>query len=120
MSNTQGSFNARFELDPDDPHPEQRRANGDQLTSIGRQPGEQVRIEFRAANPNAILGAIFTISPSFLSDVKRVILGKRIVNLNNCQLSGSVCEGEVKAQIMIEGLDENEGRQRTWANLLKS
>lgn len=119
MSNTQGSFNAQFEVDPDDPHPEQCRANGDQLTNIGRQPGEQVRIEFRAANPNAILGAIFTVSPSFLSDVKRVILGKRIVNLNNCQLSGSVCEGEVKAQIMIEGLDENEGQAKDMGELIE-
>lgn len=118
MSNTQG-FNAQFEVDPDDPQPEQCRANGDQLTNIGRQPGEQVRIEFRAANPNAILGAIFTVSPSFLSDVKRVILGKRIVNLNNCQLSGSVCEGEVKAQIMIEGLDENEGQAKDMGELIE-
>jgi hypothetical protein len=118
MSNTQG-FNAQFEVDPDDPHPEQCRANGDQLTNIGRQPGEQVRIEFRAANPNAILGAIFTVSPSFLSDVKHVILGKRIVNLNNCQLSGSVCEGEVKAQIMIKGLDENEGQAKDMGELIE-
>lgn len=62
MSNTQGSFSAHFEVDPVDDHRERLRANGDKLTSIGRdKPGEQVRIEFHAAIPDATLGAIFSV-----------------------------------------------------------
>ena len=75
MSDTKGSFNARFEVEPDDNHVhrEECNANENQLNSIHRQPGEQVRIEFRTEN--ATLGAIFTVSqPPFLPDVERVIL----------------------------------------------
>ena len=58
MSDTQGSFNARFEVEPNENqvHREECNANENQLNSIHRQPGEQVRIEFPTAN--AILGAI--------------------------------------------------------------
>jgi len=119
MSNPQGSFSAYFEVALVDDHREQLRANGDKLTSIDRHPGEQVRIEFPRANTNTILGAIFTISPQFLSELDRVVLGKRIVNLDNCQLSGSVCNGEVKAQIMIDGLEQNEGQAKKMAELIE-
>jgi len=111
MSNTQGSFDARYEVDPVPHDREQLRANRDKLTSIGRdKPGEQVRIEFHATDPDATLGAIFTVSTPFLSDpdLKRVIIGNRIANLNNCQLSENACEGKVKAQIMLEGLGEDD------------
>jgi hypothetical protein len=43
MSNTQGSFDAQFEVDLHDPHTEQCWANRDQITNIHRAPGEQVR-----------------------------------------------------------------------------
>ncbi|HEY7228145.1 MAG TPA: poly-gamma-glutamate hydrolase family protein [Nitrososphaeraceae archaeon] len=119
MSNTQGFFNAKFEVDSADPHKEQCWANGGQITDIGRNPGEQVRIEFPRANTNTILGAIFTVSPQFLSDLDRVVLGKRIVKLDNCQLSGSVCNGQVKAQIMIEGLEQNEEQAKNMAELIE-
>jgi len=111
MSNTQGSFSAHFEVDPVPHDREQLRANRDKLTSIGRNTaGEQVRIEFQAAVPDATLGAIFTVSSPFLSDPdpERVIIGNRIVNLNNCQLSENACKGTVKAQIMLEGLGEDD------------
>jgi len=111
MSNTQGSFKAKFEVGGNHLHSEECNANKTQLDSIDRHSGEQVRIEFHAADPNANLGAIFTVSePPFLDDhdLERVIIGKRIVNLNNCQLSENACKGEVKAQIMLEGLGEND------------
>jgi hypothetical protein len=122
MSNTQGSFSAYFEVDPDPDHREQLRANGDKLTSTGRdKPGEQVRIEFHAAVPNATLGAIFTVSSPFLydPDPERVIIRNRIVNLNNCQLSENACKGEVKAQIMIDGLEQNEGQAKKMGELIE-
>jgi len=63
MSNTQGLFDARFEVDPVPGHREQLRANSDKLTSIGKdKPGEQVRIEFDAIDPDATLGAIFSVN----------------------------------------------------------
>jgi hypothetical protein len=77
-----------------------------QIENIGRHPHEQVRIEFSTAN--GILGAIYTVSSFFLNHAGEVILGKKIGNLNNCQPSANACEGEVKAQIMIEGLDKDE------------
>lgn len=120
MSDTQGSFNARFEVEPveNHVHREECNANENQLNSIHRQPGEQVRIEF--PTENATLGAIFTVSqPPFLSDVERVILGKRIVNLNNCQLSGNACKGKVRSQIMIEGLDEHEEQAKDMGELIE-
>jgi phage replication-related protein YjqB (UPF0714/DUF867 family) len=110
MSNTQGSFEAQFKVDGNHVHSEGCNANKNQLDSIDRHPGEQVRIEFHTA-PDTILGAIFTVSdPPFLSDVGRVILGNRIVNLDICQLSDNACQGEVKAQIMIDGLDEGQAK----------
>jgi len=115
MSNTQESFDARFEVDPVPHDREQLRANRDKLTSIGRdKPGEQVRIEFHATDPDATLGAIFTVSTPFLSDpdLKRVIIGNRIANLNNCQLLENACKGEVKAQIMLEGLSEEDAKSK--------
>lgn len=116
MSNTQGSFDARFEVDPVPHDRELLRANRDKLTSIARdKPGEQVRIEFDAIDPDVTLGAIFTVSTPFLSDpddLKRVIIGKRIANLNNCQLSENACEGKVKAEVLIEGLNEEDARKK--------
>jgi phage replication-related protein YjqB (UPF0714/DUF867 family) len=122
MGNTQGSFNARFEveLDENHVHREECNANENQLNSIVRYSGEQVRIEFHTENENAILGAIFTVSePPFLSDVDRVILGNRIKNLDNCKLSGDACKGEVKAQIMLEGLDEHEDQAKDIGELIE-
>jgi len=116
MSNPQGSFDARFEVDPVPGHREQLRANSDKLTSIGKdKPGEQVRIEFDAIDPDATLGAIFTVSTPFLTDpddLRRVIIGKRIGNLNNCEPSEKACEGKVKAEVLIEGLKEQEATKK--------
>jgi phage replication-related protein YjqB (UPF0714/DUF867 family) len=108
MSNNQGSFHAQFEVEPDEHrvHPEHCKANETQIKNIGRHSREQVRIEFPTAN--GILGAIYTVSSFFLNHAGGVILGNRIGDLNNCQPSGNACKGEVKAQIMIEGLDYDE------------
>lgn len=121
MSNSQGSFDARFEVDSTDPHKEQCWANSQQLSSINRHPGEQVRIEFPRANTNTKLGAIFTVSPQFLSDPdpKPVILGKRIENLNNCQLSENACNGQVKAQIMLDGLGEDDEPAKSMSEFIE-
>jgi hypothetical protein len=119
MTDTQGSFIARFEVELDDNivRREECKVNESQLNSIHKLPGEQIRIEFPTAN--ATLGAIFTVSqPPFLSDLERVILGKRILNLNNCRLSDNACKGEVKAQIMIEGLDEDEEQAKDMGELI--
>ena len=121
MSTTQGAFDAKFEVDPANPHKEQCWANSQQLSNINRHPGEQVRIEFPRANTNTKLGAIFTVSPQFLSDPdpKRVILGKRIENLNNCQLSENACKGEVKAHIMLEGLGEDDEPAKSMSEFIE-
>jgi hypothetical protein len=67
MSNNQGSFYARFEVEPDEHHvhPEHCKANETQIKNIGRHSHEQVRIEFHTAN--GILGAIYTVSSFFLN-----------------------------------------------------
>jgi len=121
MSTTQGAFDAKFEVDPANPHKEQCWANSQQLSSINRHPGEQVRIEFPRANTNTKLGAIFTVSPQFLSDPdpKRVILGKRIENLNNCQLSENACNGQVKAQIMLDALGEDDEPAKSMSEFIE-
>ena len=122
MSNTQGSFDARYEVDPVPHDREQLRANRDKLTSIGRdKPGEQVRIEFDAIDPDVTLGAIFTVSTPFLSDpdLERVKIGKRIENLNNCQLSENACNGQVKAQIMLDGLGEDDEPAKSMSEFIE-
>jgi hypothetical protein len=109
MSNNQGpSFDAQFKLDiPPSSSAlatEHCRANRVQIENIGRRRHEQVRIEFLTAN--GILSAIYTVA-TFHSDVELVSLGDKIKNqFANCQLSKGKCEGKVKAQIMIEGLED--------------
>lgn len=113
MSNGEGSFNARFEVEPDEDrvHPEHCKANEHQILLIGRNPEEQVRIAFPTANGD--ISAIYTVSRFSLSDQGRIVLGNRIKNLDNCKQSGGVCCGQVKAQIMVDGLDDpNEAETR--------
>jgi len=112
LSDNQGSFHAQFQVEPDEHRvlPEHCKANEAQINNIGRDSGEQVRIEFPIAH--GVLGAIYTASSFFLNHAGDVILGNRIGNLNNCQPSGNACKGEVKAQIMIEGLDKDEEAEK--------
>ncbi len=112
MSNTQGSFNPQFEVNPDQHQlqPEHCRANEMQIKNMGRDSRQQVRIEYPTTN--GILGAIYTVSTAFLSQTDRVILGNRILNLNNCQLSKGACMGEVKAQIMLDGIKEEQAKDK--------
>jgi len=112
LSDNQGSFYAQFQVEPDEHRvlPEHCKANEAQINNIGRNSGEQVRIEFPIAH--GVLGAIYTASSFFLNHAGDVILGNRIGNLNNCQPSGNACKGEVKAQIMIEGLDKDEEAEK--------
>jgi phage replication-related protein YjqB (UPF0714/DUF867 family) len=120
MSDTQGSFDASFEVvhNGNQVRREECNANENQLNSIHRQPGEQIRIEFPIEN--ATLGAIFTVAkPPFLSDEGRVIVGDRIGNLDNCQLLENACKGKVKARIMLEGLDEDEEQARDMGELIE-
>lgn len=106
LSNTEDSFIARLELEPDENrvHPEHCKAHKDKIPLIGRNPGEQIRIEIPTANGTN--GAIYTLSRFFLNDEGRLILGNRIKDLHNCQPSANACDAVVKGKIMLEGLDD--------------
>lgn len=106
MSNTEDSYDAKFEVEPNSHrvHPEHCKVNASQLQRIGREPEQQVRIEFPTVGGD--LPAIYTVSSHFLNDEGRLILGNRIINLDNCQQSGGACYGRVKGKIMVEGLDD--------------
>ena len=116
MNNNQGSYNAQFKLDiPPSPSglaKEHCRANRDQMEKICRHRGEQVRIEFPTANGTT--SAIYTITTFHNDDSDLVFLGGKIKDqLQNCQLSNTdACEGEVKAQVTITGIDDNEAEER--------
>jgi phage replication-related protein YjqB (UPF0714/DUF867 family) len=112
MSNVEENyFETQFELDPRQPNDrlfkEHCMANRDKILSIGRNRNQQVRIEFRREN-DVTTSAIYTVSV-FHSDQDRVILGHKIPNLN-CKLDGNKCKGVVKAQIMIEGIEEQDAK----------
>lgn len=106
LSNTEDSFIARLEVEPDENrvHPEHCKANKDQILLIGRKPEEQVRIEIPTVNGN--IGAIYTLSRFFLNDEGRLILGNRIKDLHNCKPSANSCDAVVKGKIMLKGLDD--------------
>jgi phage replication-related protein YjqB (UPF0714/DUF867 family) len=109
MSNNERSFEAEFKLDPDDRlHPEHCKAKLKQIQNIGRHRHEQVRIEFPTTN-GGTTSAIYTVSV-FHPDEGSVILGHKIPNLN-CNLNENKCKGVVKAQIMIEGLDDRKAEE---------
>lgn len=106
MSNTEDSFIARLELEPDENrvHPEHCKVHKDQIPLIGRKPEEQVRIEIPIAN--GTVATIYTLSRFFVNEKNRMILGNRIKDLHNCQPSPSDCYGVIKGKIMLEGLDD--------------
>jgi phage replication-related protein YjqB (UPF0714/DUF867 family) len=112
MTNNQESFCAQFEVELDEHrvHPEHCKVNEEQIRRIGRDGKQQVRIELPTAN--GILSAIYTVSLFFLNGEGRVVLGNRIGDLKNCQLSDNACKGEVKAQIMIEGINDDEEAEK--------
>jgi phage replication-related protein YjqB (UPF0714/DUF867 family) len=117
MSNNEGPFfNAQFKLDPLPPNEggladEHCKAKLTQIQDIGRHRHEQVRIEFRTTN-DGTTSAIYTVSV-FHPDAGSVILGPKIkALLPNCKLtSNNTCEGKVKAQIMIEGLNDTKAEE---------
>lgn len=108
MSNNQAYYKARFEIDTSSTSglkKEHCRANRDQIENIlHRRRHEQVRIEFPRIN-EITTSAIYTVT-AFHDELELVSLGDKIPDLN-CKLDGSECKGVVKAQIMIEGLDEH-------------
>ena len=115
MSNNQGSYTAKFELDTrPPPHhltKEHCRANRHQIEKIGRDRDEQVRIEFPTTN--GTISAIYTVTTFHNDDADLVSLGDKIqTQLQNCQLSNNACKGEVKAQIMIDGLDDDKEAEK--------
>lgn len=116
MNNNQGSYKAQFELDiPPSPSglgKEHCRANRKQIEKICRHRDEQVRIEFPTANGTT--SAIYTVTTFHNDDADIVFLGGKIQNqLQNCQLSNTeACEGELKAQVTIKGLDDKEAKER--------
>ncbi len=87
-------------------------AKRSQVQDIGRDRDEQVRIEFSTTN-GGTTGAIYTVSV-FHPHADLVILGDKIQKLlHNCQFSNTnTCEGEVKAQIMIDGLDDDKEAEK--------
>jgi hypothetical protein len=68
-------------------HPEHCKVNEEQIKWIGRDGKQQVRVEFPTAN--GILSAIYTVSLFLLNGEGRVVLGNRIGDLKNCQLSNN-------------------------------
>jgi len=105
MSNSEGPFfGAKFTIDPDLAK-EHCKAKLKQIQDIGRHRHEQVRIEFPRKG-GGFINAIYTVSV-FHPDEDNVILGPKIGELfQDCDLTSGICEGKVKAQIMIEGLDD--------------
>ena len=117
MNYNQGSYKAQFELDiPPSPSglaKEHCRANREQIEKIQRHRDEQVRIEFPTANGTT--SAIYTVTTFHNDDTDLVFLGGKIQNQlrNCCQLSNiDTCEGEVNAQVTIEGLDDDKEAEK--------
>jgi len=106
LTNNENSFRARLEVEPDEHrvHPEHCKANKEQILLIGRNPREQIRIEFPTGN--GTIGAIYTLSRFFVNEKDRMILGNRIKDLHNCQPSANACDAVVKGRIILEGLDD--------------
>lgn len=112
MSNDEGPFfTPQFKLDPGLAR-EHCKAKLKQIQDIGRHRHEQVRIEFETTN-HGMTSAIFTVSV-FHPDTDSVILGPNIDEyLQDCKLtSENTCKGKVKAQIMIEGLSEEDAKHK--------
>ena len=110
MSNTPEY--SSFKLDPRLPHEgrlgdEHCKAKLKQIQDIGRHRHEQIRIEFPTTNDGKT-SAIYTVTV-FHDDTGSVILRLKIPNLS-CQLTKNKCMGIVKAQIMLEGLDDYDKR----------
>ena len=114
MSNNQRSFEAEFELDPRPPSEgglgdEHCKTTLKQIQDIGRHRHEQIRIEYTTPK-NENTSAIYTITV-FHDDSGIVILGHKLPNLR-CKLTvENKCMGVVKAQIMLEGLDDYEAEK---------
>jgi phage replication-related protein YjqB (UPF0714/DUF867 family) len=113
MSDSEGPFfTAEFKLEPGLAK-EHCKAKLKQIQDIGIHRHEQVRIEFHTTN-GGITSAIFTVSV-FHPDTGSVILGPNIDGyLQNCKLTSNnnTCEGNVKAQIMINGLSEGDAKDK--------
>lgn len=113
MSNNARSFETEFKLEPDDHrlHREHCKANLKKIQDIGRHRHEQVRIEFDTTN-RGLTGAIYTVS-AFHPDQGSVILGPKIDGyLQNCKLDNNKCYGTVKDQITIDGLSEEDAKDK--------
>jgi phage replication-related protein YjqB (UPF0714/DUF867 family) len=108
MSNSEGPFfTPHFGMDSQLAK-EHCKAKLEQIQNIGRHRHEQVRIEFPTTN-DGNTSAIYTVTV-FHADAGSVILGHKIPNLN-CRLTENKCKGVVKAQIMLEGLDDNKAEE---------
>src|SRR5215212_9977702 len=112
MNNNQGSYRAQFELDTvlDKEH---CRANRNQIEKIEVHRREQVRIEFPTSNGTT--GAIYTVSTFHNDEEDLVFLGEKIQTLlENCQNISNThtCRGEVKAQVTIECLNDEEAEKQ--------
>jgi phage replication-related protein YjqB (UPF0714/DUF867 family) len=118
MSNSEGPFfTPHFGMDS---HlvKEHCKAKLKQIQDIGRHRHEQVRIEFPRKG-GGFISAIYTVSV-FHPDEDSVILGSKIGELfQDCDLTSGICEGKVKAQIMIEGLDEHEEQAKDMGELIE-
>src|SRR5215469_2615919 len=102
MSNNQGSYAARFQLETA-LFKEHCKANLCQIKIIGRDLHQQVRIEFPTTNGTT--SAIYTVSTVHNGEPGLVFLGEKIQDeINNCQEHSNTrtCRGEVKAQVPIE------------------
>jgi phage replication-related protein YjqB (UPF0714/DUF867 family) len=112
MSNNQGSFEAEFKLDPLLPSEgglgnEHCKAKLKQIQDIGRHRHEQVRIEFPTTY-DGNTSAIYTVT--VFHSAGSVILGHKIPNLS-CRLTENKCKSVVKAQIMLEGPDDDKAEE---------
>jgi len=118
MSNSEGPFfRPHFGMDS---HlaKEHCKAKLEQIQDIGRHRHEQVRIEFPRKG-GGFISAIYTVSV-FHPDEDSVILGSKISELfQDCDLTIGICKGKVKAQIMIEGLDEHEEQAKDMGELIE-
>jgi phage replication-related protein YjqB (UPF0714/DUF867 family) len=112
MSDSEGAFfTAEFKLDPDLAK-EHCKAKLKQIQDIGRHRHEQVRIEFDTTN-RGMTGAIYTVSVFHADTGDSVFLGPNIDGyLQNCKLTSDICEGKVKAKIMIDGLSEGDAKHK--------
>jgi phage replication-related protein YjqB (UPF0714/DUF867 family) len=116
MSDSEGQFFiAEIKLDPGLAR-EHCKAKLNQIQDIGRHRHEQVRVEFETTN-RGMTGAILTVSV-FHSDTGSIIyLGPNIGGyLQKCKLTDNnhhnICEGKVKAKLVIDGLSENDANHK--------